>query len=324
MKVFRPWAFQGSTRYRRYFEGWYFKHVSGDRRQVWSFIPGISLSGRDRYAFIQVLNGISGEVWIFESAIKDFRASRKELDIRVDQSVFNARGVNLRMQNKEARIRGNISYSSLERYPSSLFRPGIMGWYSFVPFMECKHGIYSMRHSLSGGFELNGTSIDLNHGTGYIEKDWGRSFPESWVWLHCNTFENSGASFSFSVAKIPWLGSFFIGFISYLNLENGFFNFSTWSKARVEKLEYYDGNLDVLVVNKEHRLEIRAANSRAGMLQAPVHGSMKRIIKETVDASMEIVLKDRSGNILFRDRGNHAGMELVDPILDYFRETESK
>jgi tocopherol cyclase len=320
MKVFRPWTFQGSLRARRYFEGWYFKHVSGDRRQVWSFIPGISLSGKDRYAFIQVLNGITGEVWIFESAITSFHASRKELEIQVDQSEFNSRGLNLRLQNGQAQIEGQIGYSRLERYPSSLLRPGIMGWYSFVPFMECKHGIYSMRHMLSGGFELNGNYIDLNHGTGYIEKDWGQSFPESWIWLHCNTFENSGASFSFSVAKIPWLGSFFIGFISYLNLEDRLFNFSTWSRARIEKVEYQDTHLFVLVKNREYQLEIHARNSRAGKLKAPVHGSMKRIIKETVDASMEIILRNSSGKILFRDRGDRAGMELVDPILDYFKE----
>lgn len=308
-------------RNRRYFEGWYFKHVSGDLQQVWSFIPGISLSGTERYAFIQILNGISGEVWIFESAISTFHASRKELEIHVGPSAFTSRGLNLFMQNDQALIQGEIGYSGLERYPSSLLRPGIMGWYSFVPFMECKHGIYSMRHGLSGGFELNGTYIDLNQGTGYIEKDWGRSFPESWIWLHCNTFENSGASFSFSVAKIPWLGSFFIGFISYLKLDGKFFNFSTWSKARVEKAEYRDRHLYILVTNREHRLEIHAENSREGKLKAPVHGSMKRIIKETVDAGLEIVLKNRSGKILFRDRGIRAGMELVDPILDYFKDS---
>ena len=59
MKVHRPWAFQGSLRRRDYFEGWYFKHVSADLTQVWSFIPGISLSKGKRHAFIQVINGMT-------------------------------------------------------------------------------------------------------------------------------------------------------------------------------------------------------------------------------------------------------------------------
>ena len=66
MSVFRPWAFQGSISRRNYFEGWYFKHVSADKRQVWSFIPGISLSSEGRHAFIQVLNGLTAESHVYE------------------------------------------------------------------------------------------------------------------------------------------------------------------------------------------------------------------------------------------------------------------
>ena len=76
-------------------------------------------------------------------------------------------------------ITGSISYTSLDRYPYSWFNPGIMGWYSFVPFMECKHGVVSMFHSLKGGLQIGDRYVDFNDGTGYIEKDWGRSFPES-------------------------------------------------------------------------------------------------------------------------------------------------
>ena len=36
-------------------------------------------------------------------------------------------------------IKGKISFGDLFRWPSNLFSPGIMGPYSFVPFMECYH-----------------------------------------------------------------------------------------------------------------------------------------------------------------------------------------
>jgi hypothetical protein len=193
-----------------------------------------------------------------------------------------------------------------------------MGWYSFVPFMECKHGVVSMHHKLSGGLEIDGQYVDFEGGTGYIEKDWGSSFPESWIWLHCNTFNSTKSSFTFSVAKIPWLGSYFIGFISYLKLEGRFINFSTWSKARIEKLEYLNNTLNIRISNKKYLLEIEAVNNQAGQLKAPVKGSMTRIIKETVDASLDLTLSDRSGNILFQDQGTRAGMELIDKILGYF------
>jgi hypothetical protein len=318
MKVFRPWAFQGSLTRRNYFEGWYFKHVSADKAQVWSFIPGVSLTRGTGHSFIQVLNGMTGEAQVHEYGLSEFSASSRELDISLGQSTFTMEGMTLEIINESHQIAGHVSYASPEFYPSTLINPGIMGWYSFVPFMECKHGIVSMHHKLSGGLQINGQYVDFEGGTGYIEKDWGSSFPESWIWLHCNTFDSTQSSFTFSVAKIPWLGSYFIGFISYLQLEGRFINFSTWSKARIEKLEYLNNTVHIRLSNKKYLLEIEAINNQSGQLKAPVKGSMTRMIKETVDATIQLKLSDHSGKVLFQDRGSRAGMELIDKMLSYF------
>ena len=318
MRVFRPWAFQGSLKRRNYFEGWYFKHVSADRKNVWSFIPGVSLNSKHSHSFIQALNGRTGASFVFEYGVDVFKASSRDLDLQLGSSSFSAGGIKLDLQNQEVNIQGSIDYIGMEPYPSTLRNPGIMGWYSFVPFMECKHGVVSMHHSLKGGIRLGGDYLDFDGGTGYIEKDWGSSFPESWVWLHCNTFEASSSSFTFSVAKIPWLGSYFIGFISYLHYDGGFINFSTWSRARIEKLEYRDNVLQVRISNAKYVLDISAVNNQAGQLKAPELGSMTRMIKETVDASIELKLKDHKDNILFQDQGTRAGMEIIEKILDYF------
>ncbi|MEA1887343.1 MAG: tocopherol cyclase family protein [Bacteroidota bacterium] len=319
MKVFKPWFFQGSTRSRNYFEGWYFKHVSADKKQVYAIIPGISLSENDSHSFIQVLNGLTGEAFYYRFPVSGFKASKKILSVEVDRSSFFSRGLRLDLDDNNKKISGELTYGSFNAYPSTLTRPGIMGWYSFVPFMECKHGIVSTGHSLDGKIEVEGKSIDFDKGRAYIEKDWGKSFPESWIWLHCNTFKSTDASFTFSVAKIPWVGSFFIGFISYLRFGTHFYNFSNWSKAVIESLTYIDNTLKIILVNKKHKLLVRAVNNMPGNLRAPVMGSMTRIIKETVDASIKLRLADTAGNILFEDEGMRGGMELIDKMLDYFK-----
>ena len=318
MRVFRPWAFQGSLKRRNYFEGWYFKHVSADRKNVWSFIPGVSLNKKHSHSFIQALNGRTGASFVFEYGVDAFFASSRILDLQLGSSCFSAGGIKLDLQNHEVNIHGSIEYAGMETYPSSLRNPGIMGWYSFVPFMECKHGVVSMHHSLKGGIQLGTTYLDFDGGTGYIEKDWGSSFPESWVWLHCNTFNSSRASFTFSVAKIPWLGSYFIGFISYLHYESNFLNLSTWSRARIEKLSYKNKLLEVRISNSKYVLDISAVNNQTGELKAPELGSMSRMIKETVDATIGLKLQDRDGKILFQDQGSRAGMEIIEKILEYF------
>ncbi|MDT8400476.1 MAG: tocopherol cyclase family protein [Bacteroidales bacterium] len=318
MKVFRPWAFQGSKRMKNYFEGWYFKHVSEDRKNVYAIIPGLSLSEKDSHSFVQLLDGLSGETLYFRFPVSSFNASGRNLSVKVGKSSFDSRGIKLDIDDEQGNIRGEIDYGEFNYYPAKLTRPGIMGWYSFVPFMECKHGIVSTGHAIDGQLEVRQKTIDFSKGRGYIEKDWGSSFPESWIWLHCNTFKSPDASFTFSVAKIPWLGSFFIGFISYLSFGEHFYNFSTWSKAKIESLQYRDNILNFILANNKYKLYVKAVNNMPGDLKAPVLGSMTRIIKETVDARIEIRLIDRSGNTLFEDEGIRGGMELIDSMLDYF------
>jgi hypothetical protein len=74
-------------------------------------------------------------------------------------------------------ISGKVDFTGLTRLPVSLFTPGIMGWYRFIPFMQCYHGLISMNHSLEGEITDGAERIVLSGGKGYIEKDWGSSFP---------------------------------------------------------------------------------------------------------------------------------------------------
>jgi len=83
---------------------------------------------------------------------------------------------------------------------------------AFGPIMECYHDIISLDHSLSGSLLSNDTEIVFNGGWGYIEKDWGKSFPEAYVWIQSNHFQKKETSLSASIAKIPWLNGFFRGY----------------------------------------------------------------------------------------------------------------
>ena len=54
----------------------------------------------------------------------------------------------------------------------------IMVPFRWVPGMECRHSVFSMKHSVNGEIRINGKSYLFHHGTGYWEGDRGRSFPE--------------------------------------------------------------------------------------------------------------------------------------------------
>ena len=318
MKVHQPIVFQGNLNKNRYFEGWYFKQVSLNRENVLSFIPGVALTKTDKHAFIQVINGITRETWNIKYPLSGFESAKNEFKVRIGNSEFSENGFMLNIDTEELKVSGNLIFSELVKFPSTWFSPGIMGWYSFVPFMECKHGIGSVLHGLKGRLEINNAIIDFTGGSGYIEKDWGTSFPESWIWLHCNTFNQPGVSFTFSVAKIPWLGSFFIGHICFLYCHGKFYLFATYNNSKIRKLTFKDREINIEISSKTHLLKVKALQNFSGELKAPVTGEMNRIIKESIDSTIEIELYDTKKQLLFSDKGTHAGLEIIEKILSYF------
>jgi hypothetical protein len=318
MKVYNPVIFQGNLSKKKYFEGWYFKHVSASRDHVFSFIPGVALTKTDKHAFIQVIDGISGKTWNVKYPLLEFSFSRNKFQVQVGKSGFSEKGMELDIDTPDLKVKGKISYGNFVKYPSSVFSPGIMGWYSFVPMMECKHGVGSVLHGLKGSLSINNAEINFSEGTGYIEKDWGTSFPESWIWLHCNTFNTKKASFTFSVAKIPWLGSFFIGHICFLYFDGKFHLFATYNGSKITKLSFHAPVLEIELKNKTHTLKVKAVQNRSGDLKAPVIGEMNRIIKESVDSEIEIELFDNQNILVFTEKGSRAGLEIIEKILSYF------
>ncbi|MBE3085844.1 MAG: hypothetical protein IMZ64_06470 [Bacteroidetes bacterium] len=317
--IYRPEIFQGNLKKKNYFEGWYFKHVSLDLNHVWSFIPGVSLTDNGHHAFIQVINGINGETEYIRYPLDEFTWDRKCLYLKIGSSVFTEKYIDLKIENEKLKVSGHIDYENIVKYPKSLFSPGIMGWYSFVPFMECKHGIVSVNHDLSGGIKINENHIDFNGGKGYIEKDWGTSFPEAWLWIQANNFNNPDTSFTFSVAKIPWRGKFFIGFIAFLYYNKKFLLFSTYNNSELTEINQTSELIGFTLKNNNSILKVSATKKTFGELRAPASGDMSRRIKESIDSEVTLSLYDKYNNLIYNDSARRAGLEVIDKIFDYIK-----
>lgn len=316
-RFLHPEIFQGDLNKKNYFEGWYFKHVSKDLNHVCSFIPGISLTRHDPHAFIQIINGITGETDYTTYPLDQFSWEKNRLYLKIGNSIFTDRYIKLDINQGNINLSGSVDYRNIIKYPGSRVSPGIMGWYSFVPYMECKHGVVSVNHDLKGKIVLNGNSIDFSDGKGYIEKDWGTSFPEAWIWIQSNNFSNHDTSFSFSLAKIPWLGRFFMGFISFLYLNRKFYLFSTYNNSVITDIIHDNSSITVTLKNNSAVLKARVVKNIFGELMAPSSGDMSRRIKESIDSTIELSLHDINGGLIYEDTANRAGLEVIEEIFGY-------
>lgn len=318
-RLYDPPSFQGRGRKGGYFEGWYFKQSSPDGRVV-ALIPGISLSS-DPHAFIQVNDGPARRSAYFRFPETEFRASGPGEPFRVEigGNSFSRRGISLDLAEGGIAYRARMEFADALPYPPSLLSPGIMGWYAFMPFMECYHGLVSIDHGLSGRIRSESGEIDFTGGRGYIEKDWGRSFPESWIWMQSNLFAGQSASVMVSVARIPWLGAAFSGFLAFLRFGGRTRVFASYNGSRVRRARAGGGRAELAIERGGRRLSISAACSHAEDLQAPVDGRMERIIKESVDSRISVEFSDRRDGSRFSGTALAAGLEMVgsmDALLD--------
>ena len=319
MKIFKTEVFQGNLSKKNYFEGWYYKNVSADNNSVYAFIPGISLSGNDSHSFIQVINGITGETHYISYDIKDFKWEKDKLWVQVGKSIFTDNYIDISIDEPQLIIKGRIDFTNSIKYPKTLLSPSIMGWYSYIPFMECNHGIVSVNHSLQGNLSINSTEINFGNGKGYIEKDWGTSFPEAWIWLHSNSFKIHDTSLFVSVAKIPWLGNYFMGFICFLYVDGRFYKFSTYNNSKISVIGYNGNKLNIQFESKYYSLIVTATTRNSGELKAPSLGKMSRRIKESIDSDVHVQLFDKSKKLIYDGKGKRAGLEIIEKIFDYFQ-----
>lgn len=319
MPIFKPNLFQGARMRRRYFEGWYFKQVAEDGR-AWSFIPGISIGadGGSKKAFVQAIDGSSGRTRWYEFPFASFSCHPKRLEVAVGPNRFSLSGVELDLDGPDGRLEASLRYGPTTPFPSRPWRPGIMGPYSFVPFMECRHGLVSLDHEVGGWIEAGDGRLEMGRGRGYIEKDWGSSMPSAWIWTQSNGFSEPGASLMLSLANIPWLGGSFPGFLCAARLpeagrpasEAPVRVWASWTGARVARAEASDALIEIELRQGTERLTLNLERGRGGLLLAPVAGSMERRIAESVDAVMTVRL-ERGGTRLFDGRAAPAGLETV-------------
>jgi tocopherol cyclase len=315
-KIWNPDWFQGNRRRKAYFEGWYFKLVNADKKEAYAVIPGISIGEKPEqgYSFIQVINGISGETRFIKYNFEDFSFSRNSFEISISGNRFSNTGLKLNLPESGFGINGEISFRENVPYPVRLFSPGVMGWYRFVPTMECYHGIVSMLHDLQGELIIADKKVEFSGGKGYIEKDWGKSMPLAWIWMQSNHFIRKNLSFSFSVANIPWKKSAFTGFLIILSEGERFYRFTTYTGSRITRLSYEGEQIEIEVQNRHYHLFVSTSGAATGNLKAPVHGEMSRTIKESIGAVIKLRLEDRKGNVILEDSGDPGGLEIAGDI----------
>ena len=320
--VFYPARFQGAGRRRDYFEGYYLKVVDEERGVAFAVIPGVSYDAAgEGHAFVQVIDGVAGAAQYhrFDASALAFPAfaktRRDAFALRIGPNGFSESEMAVDVPGLHCRL----GFRQNTPWPFRPYSPGAMGPFSFVPAMQCKHGVVSLHHRVSGTVRLGeGEEVTLSpRAVGYVEKDWGASFPLRWTWLQTNHLrgETTPACLMVSAGRVPWVTGAFDGHIAALLWRGRLEVFATYNGARMTQevrggrvyLRFERGGF----LRKRTWLEVVTDVPTGGTtLAAPVaNDGMAGHVNESLTATAEVRF-GRGGELLLQTIADYVGFEM--------------
>lgn len=277
------------------FYGWYMKCQS--ETQTLAVIPAIHQTGKKTACSVQIITDAG--VWKASFPQTAFRRTKQK--IQIGKNRFAGDGILFDMETPKLTVKGQLYFGSL-----SPLKYDIMGPFALVPFMECRHSVWSMQHSVCGTVSVNERNYSFHNANGYWEGDRGRSFPKVYAWTQCFF---KGGSLMLSIADIPIAGIHFTGIIGIVLWQNHEYRFATYLGAKAVKIE----NGILQIAQGDMKLEARLLKKTGHPLLAPDNGNMTRTIRES--ASCEAYYRfQKGGRTLFAFKTGSASFEYEYPF----------
>ncbi|GEK90872.1 tocopherol cyclase family protein [Alkalibacterium kapii] len=288
--------FKGTKAKSPYFEGWYVKASDPKKEFTLALIPGVALFDAEecfvQYNLVYKGKTLSGKITF---PIEEFTVVKDPYSILMPSFVLSKNSVKAHLKDDKIDLMLDLSFGEFLPLDKSLYSPSIMGPFEYLK-MPCAHDVISMRHKVSGTIVLNGESITIASGMGYLEKDRGSTFPNKYVWGQSNIFkEKEQCSVFLSVAEIDLSIINFMGTIAVFHDGEKEHRFATYLGANAEvKVAADQQSYVVKIKDAKKSLTAEVSLKNGDKLIAPMKNNMDYAIKETVKATISLVFEQKN------------------------------
>jgi tocopherol cyclase len=185
------------------------------------------------------------------------------------------------------------------------------GLLSYLPIFEPGWQIL-MAHGLATGWiEWRGKRYEFNHAPAYSEKNWGRSFPEKWFWINCNSFDDTvGLAITAGGGrrKVLWMTEE-VAMIG-IHYRGSFYEFVPWNSEIHWQIEPW-GEWRMQATNGDFQVELIGTTDSAGtMVNTPTEKGLVMCCRDTLKGILSIDLQTRQGRQIVKANSNNAGLEV--------------
>lgn len=235
------------------FEEWYFKIL--DIKQRKNIIGQISIKEKngENYGTCHLMYTIDEE--------------QKEETITIQNVQINKNGLswenNTITKNKvqidiDSHCKGELVIEDVIDTKKSLIKPGVMGYYQYLPKLEFYEDIITLQGKIKGGLYVNGKAIDFNGGSYYLQRQWGNKYPNVWLWAECNGFQKKkNLALNIGVARLKLWFNYYTAFAIPVYYDNQVEIFANYNGGQIAKLYRYKGYVHLIIIQKEKLLDVK-------------------------------------------------------------------
>lgn len=303
LEKYKPNSIRGTFERNKFFEGWFQKVYSKAHKASFILIYGYAThNSDDEFGFLQILiPNQTPEIVYFP---------KNEVACDIEKHIFRM-GKNL-LTTELIRIEINGLSIDLNMNNTQTFRTfkNSMGYTYFIPNLPCYHSVLNSAQSVSGEIKHQGQCYTFDHEMGYLEKNWGTTFPESYFWVHAIDPNNPAISLLFSRAKIVWLGKTYIKHVGYLCFAGQQIELRALKNVTVSNSSISPENRSIQIRSAAAQLDLALEFGREVQFKGPKDGALSRMIAHQTDAKVEVSLTYENRKHQFQMVGNYENIGL--------------
>lgn len=293
---------------KSYFEDWYIKLLDAKHQTMMRFSIRLDRIGEKNKGMLQILCDMGESREEIQIPIEHGISNKEEL--KVADNTFSEKSISLNIEENKFKLKGQLEIGEIVDLKQSFLKPGLMGYYKYLPLMEFYQEVFALQGRITGTLQLNGEEIDLSGGQYYIQKQWGSKFPNVWLWAQGNGFEKKkDLAVSVGIARLKVLFNYYTAFAIPVYYNGELEVFSNYNGGQIAKLYRYKGYTHLIVTQKDKILDLKiyGRDEIECISGKETHGI--RDIYECNRVKMEVKITE-NGSVILEDVSTECNIEM--------------
>jgi hypothetical protein len=284
-----PTLLQGDITKNNYFEGWFQKIFVPKKNTSIVLIYGIATGNElTKTGFIQLF--VPGhEVIHMDFPQHEITLSKRKHEVNFGLNYFSSNRIHI----EDKRVELDVE---IIPQATKALKKNSMGNFYLVPGLPCYHSVLQINSSVKGIVKINNELIHFDRSTGYLEKNWGSSFPEKYFWMHAQDPLNATNQVLYSQAEIKWRNKTFIKHVGFIQLNGKSIDLRKIRRKHIVCHVSNSNQLEISIDPIGIALNFDLGDANNTSFNSPREGKMTNKIIHNIDVPVILKITSKSLN----------------------------